>query len=152
MNLDLGPFTVETITVEGKEIRIVTGIIHKEMVGCSRLTFKGDYEVSISSEVNNNSELKDFVLNHEIGHIVLGHVDKSMRGNFFIACFYRTWLMQTIHEIQADKYAIKQGAQRKVITSLLDRINNTILTSEVFSPYLKLLVRTQLNIRKLALA
>jgi hypothetical protein len=74
-------------------------------------------------------EVREFVLNHELGHILNGHVEK-----------YNVWKMLkrvliglvTIDkmEIEADHYAIEQMSASRVVSSLT-YINNRLSTSEI---------------------
>ena len=118
--------------VESDEVSFYLGMpigFSTSMTGIFGMT----YLVGYTKYIGNNESVKDFVIIHEIGHIMNGHLDNENPKNIirFLDQFFQTFLgigKYARKEFEADEYVAEKLGYKKCIESL-EYINKTFYIS-----------------------
>ena len=123
-------FAYPSEQIEDVDVIVDNGFVRKTgcMIGISfKDTFSGINKIAI--EENLPSYVKEFVLNHELGHIRLGHVDAAVRENQQQALYViKRSLSRTIdsRELEADRFAYERVGRETSLKALMWMYEKTL--------------------------
>ena len=126
----------ETICENGKKITVLTlngaallkdGAVHYHLSGGMCATVGNTIIVLDCAKSNASENDFGFFLNHEIGHLVLGHVDKAVKnGN-------SGTVLNIQDEIDADNYARQKGFTTPDFRKLLTVVYGELASAGIIS-------------------
>lgn len=116
---------VDTIVTENGQIYIANSDVFlaaNGIIGAAAVrTNIGPFIVMTNKAISET--LKSFLLAHEEGHIILGHLDSIKKGNLFKRILSAYFSVQKI-ELEADTYAVKKLGKKEVVKALREFHNS----------------------------
>lgn len=128
--------SAETIFENGKKITVLTldgvallkdGATHYHLAGGMCATVGNTIIVLDCAKSNTTLNDFGFFLNHEIGHLVLGHVDKAVKAG------KGGTVLNIEDEIAADNYARQKGFSNPDFHKLLTGVYGQLATTGIIS-------------------
>lgn len=126
----------ETIKENGKKITVLTlngaalladGAVNYHLAGGMCATVGNTVIVLDCAKSNTSKNDFGFFLNHEIGHLVLGHVAKAVKAG------KGGTVLDIVDEVAADNYARQKGFESPDFRKLLNGVYGQIATAGLIS-------------------